>query len=278
MPNGIRYGLLSIEGVDSSEIGHFLSEARRLISLLPSYGLVVDIRGNPGGAFLYARYVWEMIFSGEPASCQSLIRATPFIADVFSVDDKNVEQIIRSNVATHQPFTGPCTPPAGGDRVFDKAFAGRHVIVLVDAMSGSAADYFASLVKDSETSEQVMLYGTDAVTQGVGTTRVDISSRVNASIVGSHPEFYNLPKKVDVSIVFRRFYRSGGMSGSLIEQLEVGVDRQYFETRTDIVTKGEDMLIYFGRALQRMQRKEGKAASLRTRKSARSSSTRRKDG
>ena len=116
------------------------------------------------------------------------------------------------------------------------------------------------------------------MTQGVGTTRVDISSRVNASIVGSHPEFYNLPKKVDVSIVFRRFYRSGGMSGSLIEQLEVGVDRQYFETRTDIVTKGEDMLIYFGRALQRMQRKEGKAASLRTRKSARSSSTRRKDG
>jgi hypothetical protein len=83
---GGPFGYLRIFGFDE-EPAPFIDELIRLIPLLPDRGLIIDIRGNPGG-YIWAAELALQLFTPnriEPTAFSTL--ATPFTRQIASIGD-----------------------------------------------------------------------------------------------------------------------------------------------------------------------------------------------
>lgn len=262
LPRSVRYGKLTITNFDPVDDDEFYSELKRVLALLPDWGLLIDIRGNPGGSSDCVKWVWELIFSASAPQYPMVLKCSKFLSYIFHITRNPLAEAIRTNMEAKQSFTGPLQSLTKDLRRFPRTYAGQHIILLLDSMSGSGADIFSSMMKDEVTNESTMIYGTDSVSQGGGSTSIHMSDLFH--LLRSDPRFSDIPPKTDFTISYSRFYRTGESSGAMIEYFGVEVDRQYYESRRDILFKEEGMLEYFGRVFRKMHQRSAQQSSAKS--------------
>ena len=78
---GGPFGYLRIYAFDAEPDG-FIDELVRMISLLPDRGLIIDIRGNPGGYIWAAELALQLFTPNEIKPTRFSVLATPFTRDM----------------------------------------------------------------------------------------------------------------------------------------------------------------------------------------------------
>jgi hypothetical protein len=246
-PNA-KFGYLRIRSFSGQEM---VEEFRRILSLMNEKapdGLVLDIRGNPGGDIQSAERMPQMLTDRriQPASyhlantpaVQGLLRLlrdeslnrTNLTArqDAMLTDAKVELQEWIDHVEDSATAGGPLTTGAQLTSSVDannigRVYRGRSVLVT-DVQSYSAADMFAAAYQDHEIG---MVIGVDPATGGGGGnvwTHDDIFHKLPAT-----PElpFAELPPGVTLTLAIRRCLRSGINSGVALEDFGVTPDLYY---------------------------------------------------
>ena len=95
---GGAYGYLRIYGFDTLP-GPFITELMRLIPLLPDRGLIIDLRGNPGG-YIWAAELALQLFTPKPIQpTRFSVLATPFTRDMADLPSLRDDLVAVEGVA-----------------------------------------------------------------------------------------------------------------------------------------------------------------------------------
>ena len=240
---GGRYGYLRIYGFDT-EPDAFLAELERLIPLLPDRGLIIDLRGNPGG-YIWAAELALQLFTPKPiAPTRFSVLATPFTRDmtaVASLGDElrpwkaSLEAAVRNGELYSQPI--PITDTAACNAIGQRY--GGPVMLVSDSTTYSAGDLFSAGFVDNEIGPFVCVgEGT-----GAGGANVWDYAELRSALAGSPIELPALPDGIGLSLSFRRATRSGPSEGLPIEDIGVA-GAPYAMTRDDLLAGNRDLIAH----------------------------------
>ena len=233
----------------------FVSEFTRLVQNLPTRGLIIDVRGNPGGHIHAAERLLRILTprTVEPQKAQFI--NTPLNRDIcrrhapskvfrgldLSPWVASIEQSVETGAVYSLGFA--ITPPEAFDGI-SQVYYGPKVLI-VDALCYSATDIMAAGFKDHNigpilgTSENTGAGGANvwshrllhALTRTSGATGAPVSS-----------PYTPLPKGGDLRVAVRRTLRVGSNAGTPVEDLGIQPDRIHRMSRRDLLDGNADLL------------------------------------
>jgi hypothetical protein len=240
---GGPYGYLRIYGFDT-EPDPFLGELIRLIPLLPDRGLILDLRGNPGG-YIWAAELALQLFTPKPITpTRFSVLATPFTRDmtaVASLGDElrpwkaSLEAAVRTGELYSQPI--PLTDPAACNAI-GQCYGGP-VVLVGDSTTYSAGDLFSAGFVDNEIGPFVCA----GEATGAGGANVWDYAEMRSALAGSPIALPALPDGIGLSLAFRRATRSGPSEGVPIEDIGVA-GAPYAMTRDDLLAGNRDLIAH----------------------------------
>lgn len=238
---GGPFGHLRIWGFDALP-EPFINELLRLLPLMPDRGLIIDIRGNPGG------YIWSaelalQLFTPRPIQpTRFSALATPFTRLIAGIGDlqeefepwrPSLEAAVRNGESYAQAI--PITDPAACNSIGQ--WYGGPVVLVGDSTTYSSGDLFAAGFVDNA----VGPFRCVGSATGAGGANVWDYAGLRQALAGSPAALPTLPEGIDLSLSFRRATRSGPSEGIPIE--DVGVSgTPYTMTRDDLLHDNRDML------------------------------------
>jgi hypothetical protein len=238
---GGPFGYLRIYGFDTAP-GPFIKEIVRLIALLPDNGLIVDVRGNPGG-YIWAAEMALQLFTPnriEPTRFSAL--ATPFTRQIAGIGDlvedlapwkPSLDAAVRNGELYAQPI--PITDPESCNEVGQ--LYGGPVVLVGDSTTYSAGDLFSAGWVDNAIGPFLCV----GQATGAGGANVWDYRELRAALAGSEAALPLLPDGIGLSFSFRRATRSGPAEGLPIE--DVGIAGEpYAMTRNDLLNGNADLI------------------------------------
>jgi hypothetical protein len=249
-PSG-TYGHLRIFTFRMPSPRAFVDEFVRLLAELPQEGLILDVRGNPGGtiqagelalqALTPRRIVPEPVqFINTPLNlliCRRH-RTNPTGAMDLGPWFPSIEQALATGATFSQAF--PITP---GDEAnaMGQIYHGP-VVLITDARCYSAGDIFAAGFQDHAIGP---VLGVDDNT-GAGGANVWSHGRLMSLLEEPKPDadspYRALPKGASMSVAMRRSLRVGPAAGNPLEDLGVVPDVRHPMTRADVLEGNVDLL------------------------------------
>ncbi|WP_250002860.1 S41 family peptidase [Actinoplanes sp. M2I2] len=225
----------------ASGIVGFVREFARLLAVLPPDGLVLDVRGNGGGAVVASELCLQALTARpvepEPAQfavtslnlrlCRSNDNLRPWL--------RSMEQSLESGA----PYSAgiPFTEREWLEAV-PQAYFGP-VVLLTDARCYSATDIFAAGFQDNGIGP---VLGTDGNTGAGGGNVWQLGDLIGALAGRSDGPFKPLPLGAGLSLVIRRVLRVGANAGTPLEDYGVVPDARHHTTRRDILHDDADLL------------------------------------
>lgn len=240
--------------------GLFL-ELIRVLKLMPSAGLIMDIRSNPGGDPDFAKIFLELVSDRTIVANPTNVRATntldrlmdSALAKISAGNPASaiLERFItrfrsglKTAVRVGEPFSGS-GPPVISSLVANlrvKQVYFGPLITVVNAQSYSAADIFASMVVDSKISK---LVGTADNVGAGGAGALSYSS-----LQYLFPDILDpLPAGADFSTAYIRYYRTGKRAGAIVENFGIKPNVRYYPTLDDILKEDCDLLEFLAKKL-----------------------------
>jgi C-terminal processing protease CtpA/Prc len=248
---GGPFGYLRIFGFDE-EPAPFVDELIRLIPLLPDRGLIIDIRGNPGG-YIWAAEMALQLFTPnriEPTRFSTL--ATPFTRQIASIGDvaedlapwkRSLDAAVRNGELYAQtiPITDPESCNALGQMY------GGPVVLVADSTTYSSGDLFSAGFVDNEMGPFICV----GSATGAGGANVWSYGELRKALTGSPAALPPLPEGIDLSFAFRRATRARANEGLPIE--DVGISGTSYEmTRDDLLNGNPDLMATCIKALKQL--------------------------
>jgi hypothetical protein len=245
-----RFGYLRIWSFDVHDDVPFVDEVVRLLGLLPDRGLIVDLRGNPGGLIAASERLLQLLGPQPIVPTRFSLVATPLTRAMATApqnagDLEPWRQSLDDAVATGELYSKavPMTPV---DRCNDIGQVyGGPVVAVVDANTYSAGDLFAAGFVDNE----LGLLVTVGQATGAGGANVWMNDDVADALLGTQYEQPVLPAGIGYSISVRRATRAASADGMAIEDVGVRGHRTYAMTRRDLIDGNRDLLNFCGRLL-----------------------------
>lgn len=253
---GAEYGYIRIRafpfaGADEETTHtHFVTEFRRLLSQMPENGLILDVRGNPGGSTKNAEMILQLISPSEiePLSFQFLaspltreITAKPANAAVFGKWKDSVDLAVRTGALFSQGH--PLSDKADINYWGQEYFAG--VVLLTSATSYSAADFFSASFQDHEIGQ---LVGVDDTTGGGGANVWFYREHLLKFLPDGEASVDRVewPQSVNLQFAARLVQRNRKNHGVPIEEIGVRTPEgnRYKMTRRDLLESDVDLLRY----------------------------------
>jgi hypothetical protein len=241
---------LRLWSVDVRDDDGYLDAVRRLLADLPRRGLILDLRGNPGGLIWAAERLLQF-FTPEPVSpTRFVLRATdltralaraPQGRTLFEGWRGSLEAALASGDTYSRAIA--LTPPERCNDI-GQVYPGP-VVAVVDARTYSAGDLFAAGFVDHRVGPLVAV---DEAT-GAGGANVWYDRDVMSALAGTSRAFPPLPKGVSFTVAFRRALRVGGVEGTEIEDAGVRGQFRHPLTRRDLTEGNEDLIAFCGRLL-----------------------------
>jgi len=221
-------------------VAGFVREFIRLLGELPQGGLVVDIRGNLGGAILASELCLQALTARpvEPAQFAAttlnlrICRANEGMAAWLP----SMEQALETGAAYSAGV--PFTPQELLAEVPQSYFG--PVILVTDARCYSAADIFAAGFQDNGIG---LVLGVDGTTGSGGGNIWKMTDLFNSLPTAEDFPFRPLPDGADLSLVIRRVLRVGPNAGSPLEDYGVVSDERHTMTRNDITNDDADLMV-----------------------------------
>ncbi|MFL5349593.1 MAG: S41 family peptidase [Hyalangium sp.] len=235
-----KFGYLRIWNfMVGDEVEAFVMEAERIIRLLPRNGLIIDVRGNPGGVVMAGERLLQFFspnrIEPEPVS----LRCTEFVRLLAERYDwlEPWRRSLNLGVVTGELFSQgiPLTSVDEANSV-GRIYTGP-VVLICDAESYSACDFFVAGFKDHGLGK---IIGTDRQTGAGGANVWNHELLVEAGIEGSGLKY--LARGASMNVAMRRSTRVGAMRGIPVEGLGVEVDVHHRYTRDDILHQNVDLL------------------------------------
>ncbi|WP_405363246.1 S41 family peptidase [Kitasatospora sp. NBC_00085] len=231
------YGHLRIFSFNVASARLFAEQVAEIAAKAPKEGLIVDIRGNPGGNILAAEAALRVL-SGHPVApvrfslpttraALALARSNPGFRDWTSS--------IRTAVETGEPYSQafPLSDPEAITAGLPH-YPGPKVLII-DALTYSAADIFAAGFQDNGLGS---ILGTSEFT-GAGGANVWTYDLLGVWL----PELLGpLPRGAGFRVALRRATRAGRSAGLALEDFGVQADEVHRLTRRDLTLRNKDLL------------------------------------
>ncbi len=240
----------------------FRQEFRRILSLANEWapdGLILDIRGNPGGDITLAESLLQFLTPRDIEPARFALLQTPFVQSLATKRLNRQIQLGRdrewrpwAHDLTLAPFTGnPLTRGFPLSRFEDINNTGQIYqgpsILLIDGLTYSAADFFAAGFQDNEVGS---ILGVQGSTGGGGANRwshTDLAQ--NLKRLPGLP-LHELPKKARMGVSLRRSLRVGPQNGGQpLEDAGVTADTVHDITLEDVRNFNRDLLQHACRIL-----------------------------
>jgi hypothetical protein len=240
---GRSFGHLRIWGFDTDP-DKFIAELLRLIPLLPADGLIIDVRGNPGGYIVAAERALQLFTPRriEPVRFSAL--ATPFTRDMAAqagLDGDldpwkaSLEAAVRNGELYAQPL--PITSAQECNDIGQR-YSGP-VVLVGDTNTYSSGDIFSAGFVDHDIGPFVCV----GAATGAGGANVWDYAELRRALAGSPIALPSLPSGIGLTFAFRRITRSGPSEGLTLE--DVGVrGTPYAMTRNDLLFGNGDLLLH----------------------------------
>ncbi len=225
----------------ATDIPGFVREFIRLLGELPADGLVVDIRGNGGGAIFASELCLQALiarpFEPEPAQ----FAVTPLNLRICRARDNmkpwrlSMEQGLDSGAAYSAAV--PFTQPEWLAQVPQSYFG--PVVLITDARCYSAADIFAAGFQDNRVG---LVLGVDRNTGAGGGNVWELKRDMLGLLPADGSPFKPLPNGAELTIVIRRLLRVGEAAGAPLEDYGVVPNEHHDLTRNDILNDEADLM------------------------------------
>jgi C-terminal processing protease CtpA/Prc len=233
-------GYLRIWSFSELNDAAFVAEFSRLVGLLPTRGLVIDIRGNPGGSIRAAERILRRL-TDRPVEPARFSLATGRATLAMCQADRELlgawEASIEAATGTGDVYSQglPVTPV---EESVGRAYPGPSV-VITDALTYSAADLFAAGFQDNAIGP---VLGT-ARTTGGGGANVWTARQVEALLGDLEGGWPILPPGAgSFTLAFRRATRVGSRAGLPLEDIGVEVEQVHALTRDDLLRSNRDLI------------------------------------
>jgi C-terminal processing protease CtpA/Prc len=257
-------GYLRIWSFDVDDHETFVDEVARLLELLPEAGLVVDVRGNPGGLVWAAERLLQLFTPRSVSPTRFSLLATPLTRAMARCAFNRMElepwiASLESAISTGDAYSQalPITDPSWCDDVGQR-YSGP-VVCVADANTYSSGDLFCAGFVDNEVGTLVCV----GQATGAGGANVWTSHDLAEALESTEFALPPLPQGVSFTMAFRRAVRSGGAAGVPIEDLGVaGIP--YEMTRRDVLDGNADLMAYCGKLLSEQPRTSLKVALSRS--------------
>ncbi|MEO7559113.1 MAG: S41 family peptidase [Nitrosospira sp.] len=237
-------GYLRIWSFDVDDDDAFIAEVIRLLDLLPETGLILDLRGNPGGLIWAAERLLQLFtpntitpvrFSVLATPLMRALASSPFNRMEFEAWLPSLEAAIATGEAYSQPL--PLTDPAWCADIGQR-YSGP-IVCVVDPNTYSAGDLFAAGFVDNEIGTLVCV----GEGSGAGGANVWTHHDLREALVGTPFELEGLPADVGYTVAIRRAIRSGAADGMPIEDLGVpGIP--YEMTLDDLLHENRELIAF----------------------------------
>jgi hypothetical protein len=245
-----EFGLLRIWSFDLRDDDAFVDEVIDLLAALPRTGLIIDLRGNPGGLIWAAERLLQL-FTPNPVEPSRFSMLATDLSRAMAEARQNRGRLaawrrsLDAAVVSGELYSRavPLTPPERCNDIGQK-YPGP-VVGVVDANTYSAGDLFAAGLVDNRIGTLVSV---DRAT-GAGGANVWYSRNVMQALAGTANELDSLPDGIDYTISFRRAVRAGDFAGTGIEDVGIpgGLHRPL--TRRDLVDDNADLVAFCGKLL-----------------------------
>ncbi|MFF2620248.1 S41 family peptidase [Oerskovia jenensis] len=235
------HGLLRLWSFDVGDDNAYLDEMVRLLGLLPPGGVIVDLRGNPGGLVWAAERALQLFggthvvptrFSLVATPLTRLMAASPFNRLELEAWNSSLQDAVSTGEQYAQPL--PLTDESWcNDR--GRVYPGPAVAV-VDPNTYSSGDLFAAGWVDNDVGPLVAV----GQATGGGGANVWTLSQVRDALAGTERALAPMPAGTSLTVAVRRTIRSGRGDGIPVEDLGIaGVP--YDMTRDDLLRGNVDL-------------------------------------
>jgi C-terminal processing protease CtpA/Prc len=232
-------------------IGAFLDEVKRLLTLLPKKGLILDVRGNGGGHLIAAEFLLQFLTPRQVLPEPFQFINTPTTAELCAqVADMGAwSASINASIQTGAQYSSAI--PIYGEKsetivnCVGQLYHGP-VVLVTDALCYSATDSFAAGFQDNEIGP---VLGVDDNTGAGGANVVEHADLLEDWRGGP---LEKLPGGARFRVALRRSLRVGKRwGGQPVEDLGVIPDFRYRLTSRDLLEGNADLMERAGELLAR---------------------------
>jgi peptidase S41-like protein len=252
--NGQTLGYIRLFSFDVDDAWRFRRAFINLITKegFPQDGLVLDVRGNPGGNIRAAESLLQLFTPNaiEPEYFEFLNTPLNFQICKFAPDGWDLKRWLPSigdSVMTGATYSAgfPLTlePLCNG---VGQVYYGP-VVLITDALSYSATDIFAAGFQDNGVGP---VLGTGGNTGAGGANFWSLDDLLRAQKKDPTSPFKKLPKGAEMIVAMRRSIRVGLCAGSPLEEFGVAPDVLHLMTKRDLLDDNVDLMARAARLIQ----------------------------
>jgi Peptidase family S41 len=250
---GGRWGYLRIWSFDVEDDDAFVAEVARLLAALPPHGVVVDVRGNPGGLIWAAERILQLFTDTEIHPTRFSLLASPLTRAMAASPFNRFEldawvSSLEDAVVTGEPYAQPLplTDPDWCNDLEGGRYPGPALLV-VDSTTYSSGDLLAAGWADHDIGPVVCV----GEATGAGGANVWTDAQLRDALVATPYALPPLPAGARLSMSVRRAVRSGPSDGVPIEDLGVA-GMPYTMTADDLLHGNRDLLSFCARTLDQL--------------------------
>ena len=235
--HGQTFGYIRIFSFNVEDAWRFRRSFAKLITKdgFPQDGLVLDVRGNPGGNIRAAESLLQLLTPNtiEPESFEFLNTPLNFQICTSAPDDWDLKRWVPSiggSVLTGATYSAgfPLTLGALCNGIGQVYYG--PVVLITDALSYSATDIFAAGFQDNHVGP---VLGTGGNTGAGGANFWSLDDLLRVQKKDPASPFKKLPKGAEIIVAMRRSVRVGLRAGSPLEEFGVMPDVRHFMTKRD---------------------------------------------
>jgi Peptidase family S41 len=244
--NGQTFGYIRLFSFDVDDARRFLRAFTKLVTKegFPQEGLVLDVRGNPGGNIRAAESLLQLFTPNtiKPELFEFINSPLNFQICKSAPDDWNLKRwlpSIRDSVLTGATYSAgfPLTRDALCNGIGQVYYG--PVVLITDALSYSATDIFAAGFQDNKVG---VVLGTGGNTGAGGANFWSLDDLLRAQKNDPESPFKKLPKGAEMIVAMRRSIRVGPRAGSPLEEFGVAPDVSHRMTKRDVLDDNLDLL------------------------------------
>jgi hypothetical protein len=249
--DGHEYGYLRLWSFDLSDDDGFVAEVVSMLRQLPQDGLIIDLRGNPGGLIWAAERLLQLFTPSRISPSRFSIIASDLTRAMTDAPQNRRElgpwrRTLLEAIGTGEVYSQSVTITPH-DRCNDIGQVyGGPVVAVVDPTTYSAADLFAAGFADNGLGTVVSV----GRATGAGGANVWRADTLNSVLAGTSKSLPQLPRGVGFTMSVRRATRIGASDGAPIEDVGIVGHRSYAMMRADLIDGNVGLHAYCARLLE----------------------------
>jgi hypothetical protein len=247
-----RYGYIRIFSFETADPVTFLQEFSGILKMMPTKGLIIDVRGNPGGTIPAGEELAQLFTDKKVLTEKVSFRVTQSLQQIANAISYFLpwQRSLNLHFQTGQVYSQGFSLSDGTEAAGLAGVYKRPLVVIIDALCYSTTDFFAAAIQDNGIGK---IIGTDPVTGAGGANVWTHSQLLQFATAAGVTELSAMPRDCDMNMAIRRSERVGANDGIPLEGLGVSADLSYRLTPRDITGKNGDLVTYASYVLSQMR-------------------------